>query len=85
MKVTYEEDDWDDFGADGDTFASCIYLEDNFAMNSKQGNDKGVDFYVLICTKTMFIVSKPCTCPWDNNLMLATYVLRGSITISQVQ
>jgi hypothetical protein len=64
VEIAYEEDDWDDFGANGDTFTYYISFGDNFDVNSKQGNDKGVDFHVLMCKKTMFIVIKPFTCPW---------------------
>jgi hypothetical protein len=38
----FSEDDWDQFGVNGDHLASCLALEDNFAVNAKGGNFKGV-------------------------------------------
>jgi hypothetical protein len=33
-------------------------------MNVKEGNEEGVNFYILLCTKTSFIIEEPFTSPW---------------------
>jgi len=43
--------------------APYITLGDNFAMNSEDGNSKGVNFHILMCTKTAFIFKQPFRCP----------------------
>ncbi len=44
MLDAFDEDDWDQFGVDGDYLALCLALGDNFAINVEEGNAKGVDF-----------------------------------------
>lgn len=62
MLATFDEDAWDQYGANSDYLASCLALGDNFAMNAQEENAKGVDFYFLICTKTMYTMEKPYKC-----------------------
>jgi hypothetical protein len=62
MEVTFQVDEWDEYEDDGDHLTACISLRDNFTMNAKQGNEEGVDFYVLLCTKTSFMVEQAFTC-----------------------
>lgn len=64
MEVTFQENKWDSYGNDGDHLATCISLGDNFAMNVEEGYEEGVDFYILLCTKTNFIIEEPFTYPW---------------------
>jgi hypothetical protein len=64
MEVTFQEDEWDEYEDDGDHLIAYLLLEDNFAMNAKEGNEKGMDFYILIYTQTNFMVEKPFTYPW---------------------
>jgi len=33
-------------------------------MNVKEDNIEKVDFYFLMCTKTMYIMQKPYECAW---------------------
>jgi hypothetical protein len=33
-------------------------------VNVEEGNEEGVDFYILLCTKTSFIIEEPFTYPW---------------------
>ncbi len=35
MLDAFDQDDWDQFGVNGDHFASCLALGDNFAVNVK--------------------------------------------------
>ena len=34
----------------GDTLSDVIHVGDNFAVNAKEGNSEGADFYILKCT-----------------------------------
>ncbi len=34
IKDAFQEENWDEFGIDGDNLTSCISFKDNFAMNS---------------------------------------------------
>ncbi len=57
MEVSFQVDEWGEYREDSDHLTSCMsYLGDNFAMNAKEGNEEGQDFYILLCTKTIFIV-----------------------------
>ncbi len=54
MLDMFDEDDWDQFGKNGDHLASCLTLGDNFSINVEERNVEGVDFYILMCTKTIY-------------------------------
>ncbi len=55
MLVAFDEDTWDQYGANND----YLILGDNFAVNVE-----GVDFYILMCTETMYILQNPYKCAW---------------------
>jgi hypothetical protein len=55
-----------------DYLASYFALGDNFAMNAE-----GVDFYILICTKTMYILQKPYKCAWGQQFNACDIVIVG--------
>jgi hypothetical protein len=48
--------------------APCIALGDNFVVNLEDGNSKGVNFYILICTKMAFTFKQPFRCPWGQEI-----------------
>jgi hypothetical protein len=50
MLDVFDEDDWDQFGENGDHLTSYFALGDNFSLNAKEGIVEGVDFYILMCT-----------------------------------
>jgi hypothetical protein len=60
LEATFQKDEWDSYGIDGDHLVDCISLGESFDVNAEEGNEEGVDFY----TKTSFIVEQPFTCPW---------------------
>jgi hypothetical protein len=41
-----------------------VSIGDNFAVNAEEGNEEGVEFYILLCTKTNFIIEEFFTYPW---------------------
>ncbi len=63
MEATFWMDKWDEYN-DEDHFVAYISLGNNFAMNAKEWNEEGVDFYVLLCTQISFMVEQTLTCPW---------------------
>lgn len=58
-----EGEDWEDV-IEGEGFGDLIRTGDNFAVPAIEGNDEGVDFYVLQCTKAKYEVQKKFTCAW---------------------
>jgi hypothetical protein len=59
MENAFQEDEWDESGGVGDHLAPYISLGDNFVVNLEDGNLEGVDFYILMCTKTTFTFKQP--------------------------
>jgi hypothetical protein len=47
-QTTTHEDEWDYFKRCVDSSINCLKLGDNFTMNAKKGNEKGVDVYVVL-------------------------------------
>jgi hypothetical protein len=70
MLVAFDEDTWDRYGVNSDYFASYLAFGDNFAMNVE-----GVDFYILMCTKTMYILQKPYKCAWGQQFNVSDIVV----------
>lgn len=56
MEAMFQVDEWDEYEDDGNHLATYISLRDNFTMNVKQGNENGVNFYILLCTQISFMV-----------------------------
>ncbi len=57
-----------EFGArkhecDGEDLATLMCVGDNFAVLTHEGNNEGVEFYILQCQKTSHIVQERFTCP----------------------
>jgi hypothetical protein len=70
MLAAFDEDGWDQYGVSSDYLASDLTLGDNFAMNVKEENAKKVDSYILMCTKTMYILQKPYKCAWGQQFIV---------------
>jgi len=62
MEAMFQVDEWDEYEDDGNHLATYISLRDNFTMNVKQGNENGVNFYILLCTQISFMVEWAFTC-----------------------
>ncbi len=54
-----------------DYLVFCVTLGDNFAMNVE-----GVDFYILMCTKIMYIL-QPYKCAWGQQFSGGDIVVAG--------
>ncbi len=63
MEVTFKANDWNEYKDDGNHLVAYISLRDSFVVNVEEGNEKGVDFYVLSCTQISFIVEQAFTYP----------------------
>ncbi len=64
MEATFQAYEWDEYGNDGNHLVAYISLGDNFVVNAEEGNEEGVDFYVLLCTQTSFVIEQAFTWPW---------------------
>ena len=50
---------------------------DNYAMNVDNQNDEGVDFYILKCVKTRYLIEKSVIDAWGKKVSRGTYVIIG--------
>ncbi len=57
---------------------NCLKLGDNFTMNAKKGNKKGVDFYVVLCTHPMHVFEEDYTCHWGYQFQVDDVVVIGT-------
>jgi len=51
-------------GIDGCDLATTLEIRDNFAINAKEGNIEGQDFWLIFCTKSLHTIKKPFKCKW---------------------
>jgi hypothetical protein len=75
MEVSFQVDEWGEYGEDGDHLTSCMSLGDNFAMNAEKGNKEGQDFYILLCIKIIFTINTPFKCPWGQEFCVGDMVV----------
>jgi hypothetical protein len=75
MEAIFQANEWDEYRDDGDHLATCVSLGDNFVVNVKEGNEEGVDFYVLLCTQTNFIVEQAFKCPWGQEFSIGDIIM----------
>ncbi len=64
-----------DFGNDGENIAATLDIGDNFVVNVKIGNEEGVNFYGIRCTKPLHQVSKQFTDMWGNTFELGGMII----------
>lgn len=48
---------------------------DNFMIPAEEGNDEGVDFYILQCVKAKFQVQEDFLCPWGGDFRRGDHAL----------
>jgi hypothetical protein len=44
-----------------------LQIGDNFVILVEEGNEKGIDFYVLQCQKAKHVVQEAFTCSWGSS------------------
>ncbi len=72
------EDEWDQFRRCADSLTNCLKLGDNVTMNAKKGNEKGVDFYVVLCTHPMHVFEEDYTCHCGYQFQVDDVVVIGT-------
>ena len=77
VNAQFKEDDWDEFGCNGEHFSSITELGDNFAIVAAPDNEENVDFYLLVCTKQEYTCRKAFSCPWDESFEPGDSVIQG--------
>jgi hypothetical protein len=75
MEVSFQVDEWGEYGEDGDHLASCMSLGNNFVVNAKEGNEECQDFYILLCTKNIFTINNHFKCPWGQEFCACDMVV----------
>lgn len=50
-------------GGNAKALAACLSIGDNFSLLAPQGNDEGVDFWILLCEKELHLVDRDCEDP----------------------
>jgi hypothetical protein len=71
-------DGWDgkwDYSVDGNTLTTTLEISDNFEVNVEIGNLKGVDFWVVCCTKPMHTIRKEFTDKWGTSFAIGDDVV----------
>jgi hypothetical protein len=53
-----------------------LELGDNFVVNAKEGNEEGVEFYVMLCTQLAHILKEDYTCHWGIQFQAGDVVAR---------
>lgn len=58
--------------------STLLTVGDNFMIPAFEGNDEGVDFYVLQCTKNRFQVEEDFICPWGESFQKGDFAVAGT-------
>jgi hypothetical protein len=53
-----------------------VQVGDNFMIPAKEDNEDGVQFYVLQCQRTKFVLEETFTCPWGGIFKAGDVVIR---------
>jgi hypothetical protein len=61
----------------GNHLTSYLALGDKFAMNVKEENVEGVDFYIFMYTKPMYTLQSPYTCAWGQQFEACDTIVVG--------
>lgn len=54
-----------------------VEVGDNFMIPAEEENEDGVQFYILQCQKTKFVLQEPLSCPWGGTFNVGDAVIRG--------
>jgi len=54
-----------------------VQVGDNFMIPTKEDNEDGVQYYVLQCQRTKFVLEDHFTCPWGAIFKVEDVVIRG--------
>jgi len=73
-------DDWDikwDYSVNENALTTILEIGDNFVVNVEIGNLKGVDFWVVCCTKFMHTIRKEFANKWGTSFTIGNDVVAG--------
>ena len=74
----YENDeDWE-FGGEGGSIGDMLNIGDNFAVPAEEDNDEGVEFYILQCQRSRFVVKEAFECVWGGSFEVGNCVVAGT-------
>ena len=65
------------YGAERELLTATLDVGDIFAVNAAAGNDKGKDFWIIICTKVLHTVKAPFTDKWGTSFNEGDEVVAG--------
>ncbi len=65
------------YGHTGDELATILKVNDNFIVNVEEGNDEGVTFWVILCTKPLHKVKASFIDNWGSSYEVSDDVVGG--------
>jgi hypothetical protein len=54
-----------------------VEVGDNFMVPTAEENDDGVEYYILQCRRSKFVLDEALTYPWGSNFNVGDEVIRG--------
>lgn len=60
-----------------EALSEAIEVGDNFALNAEDGNEEGVDFYLIKCTSTKEQLKADEVDSWGTKIEAGSYILKG--------
>lgn len=72
-----DEEPWD-YESDDESLGGLVNIGDNFVVPAIQGNEEGVEFYILQCQKERQLVRENFKCVWGGEFERGQYVLAGT-------
>ncbi len=68
---------WFAGGSGGEHLAATLDVGDNLVVNASKGNDEGVDFWIILCTKPLHTVKEAFTDNWGTVFEVGDEVVAG--------
>jgi hypothetical protein len=77
IETNDDPEDWEYGGVD-EEIGDLLRVGENFAVPAPEGNDEGVEFYVLQCQRAKFMVEEDFVCPWEGDFKRGDYAVAGT-------
>jgi hypothetical protein len=79
LQIEANEDpkNWE-YGSVDEEIGDLLQVGENFAVPAPEGNDEGVEFYVLQCQRAKFMVEEDFVCPWEGDFKRGDYAVAGT-------
>jgi hypothetical protein len=72
-----KQEDESQFGDDGDALTNMLYIGDNFVVLAEEGNEEGVQYYLLQCQWEKFVVQEEFEDAWSNHSEMGQHIIEG--------